>query len=145
MEIDSNPLVRGNPATEWPRADTIIRRHRATEDGGTAQFRQEEQPGNLDNPRCTVKTWPCSPGRSTRGRHRYRCRPLVRIYRQFRSRQRTNSWIVRISTLPSSIARSPGSIAFRSPTITTVDWPGRTYWFATRCTSSAVTAMILAT
>jgi hypothetical protein len=53
----------------------------------------------------------------------------------------TNSPTSRTSTGATLMALSPASMTLRSPTTTTTDWPGRTYWLATRRTSSAVTAI----
>jgi hypothetical protein len=55
------------------------------------------------------------------------------------------SSIVRMFTGPRLSARTPGSIALRSPTITTATRSAGRYLRATRCTSAAVTASMFGT
>src|SRR5436190_3629263 len=51
----------------------------------------------------------------------------------------TSSTLITL-TVPRLSALTPGSIVFRSPTTTTANLPGATYFWATRWTSAAVTA-----
>src|SRR5262249_25760244 len=77
-------------------------------------------------------------------RRRRDCRPRRVGYFTVGAGPNTSSTVM-ILIGPRLSALIPGSIAARSPAITTANFPGRMYFCATRWTSAAVTASIFCT